>query len=332
METVPVTKPKITPKDFFLWFGAMIALYWSVVAFILLFFNYIDYAYPNVLEYQPNPYDGGIPYEMASIIVLFPIYLCLVYFIRHDIARDPSRKDVWIRKWAIILTLFVAAVTMAGDIIMLLTTYFSGAVLTTAFLFKIALIFLVAAAGFMHFAADLKGYWDTNRMRERIAMIAFCLLAFIAVFSGFLIVGTPQHARLMRLDSQKVMDLENIQWQVVNYWQQKEKLPASLVNLQDPISGFIVPRDPQTGAEYEYRITTPPLSFELCADFNLEGGDVGKGGIAVSRPTTYESIPIPAGASGMYDNWAHTEKETCFKRTIDPELYPSTSLIKPPRY
>lgn len=70
---------KTTPKDFFLWAGAMVALYWSVVAFIFLIFNYINYSLPNNLSYlAANPYDSGVGYEMASIIVLFPVYLVLM--------------------------------------------------------------------------------------------------------------------------------------------------------------------------------------------------------------------------------------------------------------
>ena len=49
-------KPKVTPKDFFLWAGAMIALYASVVAFIALIFSYLDFVYPDQLAYYtPDP-------------------------------------------------------------------------------------------------------------------------------------------------------------------------------------------------------------------------------------------------------------------------------------
>src|SRR5271170_5581203 len=101
-------KTKATPKDFFLWAAAMIALYWSVISFIYLVFNYINYTFPTPTSFGPvDPYQSGVGYEMASIIVLFPIYLILMWFIRRDIARDPSRKNIWVRRWALILTLFV---------------------------------------------------------------------------------------------------------------------------------------------------------------------------------------------------------------------------------
>src|ERR1700690_4073604 len=147
-------KPKATPKDFFLWAGAMVAFYWSVIAFLGLVFDYINYAFPNPLSYYPpDPYQSSISYEMASIIVLFPLFVVLMRLIHNDIKRDSSRAQIWVRRWALFLTLFVAGFTMAGDLIWLLTAFLNGTDLTAAFLLKAALVFLVAAAVFMHFIA-----------------------------------------------------------------------------------------------------------------------------------------------------------------------------------
>src|SRR5438105_182995 len=153
-------KPRITAKDFFLWAGAMVAFYWSVIAYIYLVFDYINYAFPNALSYYPtDPYQSGISFGMASIIVLLPLYMFLMRIIRRDIARDASRAEIWVRRWALILTLFVAGITVAIDLITLLTTFLNGQDLTTAFLLKVAVVFLVAAGVFMHFIADLRGFW-----------------------------------------------------------------------------------------------------------------------------------------------------------------------------
>ena len=42
-------KPKVTPKDFFLWAGAMLSLYVSVFSLLSLIFSYIDRAFPDAL-------------------------------------------------------------------------------------------------------------------------------------------------------------------------------------------------------------------------------------------------------------------------------------------
>src|SRR6185437_16000608 len=141
-------KPKTTPKDFFLWAGAMLALYVSVVSFISLLFNYLNYAFPDLLSYYPaDPYQSGISYEMASLITLFPIFLVLFWLIHRDIKRDATRTQIWVRRWALMLTLFIAGATIAVDLIVLLTAFFNGEEITTRFVLKVLIVLLVAAAG-----------------------------------------------------------------------------------------------------------------------------------------------------------------------------------------
>jgi len=309
-------KPKTTAKDFFLWAGAIISFYWSVIAFILLTFDYINYAFPNALSYYPvDPYQSGISYEMASIIVLLPIYMLLMWLIHKDIERDASRKEIWVRRWALILTLFVAGIAMAIDLITLLTTFLNGEALTMAFLLKVLIIFLIAAGVFMHFIADLKGYWDAFPARRNAVRMGVGILAVVTIVAGFFIVGTPGQARLARFDAQKVSDLQNIQSQVITYYQAKQMLPKTITDLNNSLSYGPVPVDPQTGESYGYQ-PAEGLSFKVCANFN-----------SVSRTNqgayTQPVAVTPAGEKGrMQDNWQHGSGQVCFDRTIDPSFYP----------
>ncbi len=131
-----------------------------------------------------------------------------------------------------------------------------------------------------------------------------------SIVLGFFIVGTPGQARQYRLDEQRTQDLQNIQWQIVSYWQQKQKLPAALPELRDSISGWVVPQDPTTGEPYIYR-ATGTTAFELCATFASE-----------SNQQSNVAKPIPADFGGISDNWQHKAGDVCFIRTIDPERYP----------
>jgi hypothetical protein len=97
-------------------------------------------------------------------------------------------------------------------------------------------------------------------------------------------------------------------------------LPATLSDLNDPISGYKVPLDPQTNVTYGYNVKDAAnLSFELCATFN--------------KPSTSQDIrntPMPlAGVSESYNqNWNHGTGRFCFERTIDKQLYPPLSKTK----
>jgi hypothetical protein len=166
---------------------------------------------------------------------------------------------------------------------------------------------------FLHFAADLKGYWQKERAKARVVRWATAVLVVVTIVAGFFIVGTPWQARLYRFDDQKVSDLSMIQSQVASYWQAHQKLPASLADLNDSISGFTVPTDAQTGAQYEYT-ATGKTAFELCATFN-----------AATQPYAVAAMTSPAmpyGPMGDSETWTHGPGRVCFERTIDPAQYP----------
>lgn len=309
-------KPKTTAKDFFLWAGVVVSFYWTVIAYTFLVFDYINYAFPNALSHYPvDPYQSGISYEMASVIVLFPIYVLLMWVIRRDYALDPLRKEIWVRRWALILTLFLAGVAMAGDLITLLATFLNGAELTTAFLLKVAVIFLLAAGVFMHFISDLRGYWDSFPSRHNAVRIGVGLLAVATIIAGFFIVGTPEQARLQRFDAQRVTDLQDIQYRVINYYQAKQVLPTAIGDLANALSYGPLPTDPQSSAAYVYKMAGA-TSFQLCATFTA----ASRG----NQEVDVQTAPAIPGAYGVKeDSWQHTAGQVCFDRTIDPSFYPS---------
>lgn len=305
-------KPRVTPKDFFLWVGAMAALYASVVSFITLLFEYINYVFPDSLQHYVDPYSGSIRFAIASLIVLFPVFLILMRVIRRDIARDPSRVEIWVRRWVLFLTLFVAGITLVIDLIVLINTFLGGE-LTARFVLKVAVVFLVVGGVFLHFLSDLWGYWNRNPARAKLVGYGAALAIVVAIISGFFIMGTPGEQRALRFDEQRVGDLQGIQWQTVNYYQQKGSLPANLEALADPIGGYIPPRDPETGEPYEYRRLGGALGFELCATFSTSGR-----GDRLER----SRVPVPIDGGEELDTWQHEAGRVCFERTIDPERYP----------
>lgn len=303
----------VTPKDFFLWAGAMVAFYASVIAFINLIFEYLNYLYPDPLAYQVDPYQSGISSFMAIVIVAFPVYLVLMRIIRRWIMADPTRQEIWVRRWALVLTLFVAGTAIAGTLIVLLTTFLSGEELTTRFLLKIAVALLIAGAAFAHFFADIRGYWKLYPNRARNLGMVIEAIVITIIIAGFSIVGTPREARLARYDAERVNDLQSIQWQTVNYWQAKQKLPATLDDIKDSLSDSVLPVDPKDQTAYEY-IMKGKLSFQLCATFSME----------TPKGTRLEGYPTPAYPykDAMSENWQHGAGKVCFDRTIDPDRYP----------
>jgi len=140
-------------------------------------------------------------------------------------------------------------------------------------------------------------------------------------------MGTPGQVRLYRFDDQKVQDLTNIQYQVLNYYQTKGSLPASINDLSDPLAGFTVPTDPQAaddpeGNMYQYSYQVKgTLSFAICATFNSESQPNSMYSTGRSMPVAPDSV----GSKGLDLNaqpWTHAPGKVCFTRTIDPARYP----------
>ncbi len=157
----------------------------------------------------------------------------------------------------------------------------------------------------------------------KIFIYAVVTIVAASIVAGFFIVGSPQTERMRRFDQQRVENLTILQSEVINYWMQKDYLPKSLDALKNDITGFVPPRDPESDAPYNYRITNK-LSFELCADFKTS---------SKNQPTTIiQTAPVPAPYYDQNQNWSHDIGHTCFTRTIDPELYNTEKVKRPPIY
>ncbi len=306
------TTKKTGVRDFFLYLFATGMLYFSVVSVITLLWQYVNHYFPDPAAYYY--YGGGLSegmrFAVSALIIVFPIYVFLMRFLSHDLDRHPEKQDLLIRKIMVYLTLFLAAVTMVVDLVMLVNNFLGGD-LTARFALKALSVLLVAGLVFWYYLFNLKRQPGTKQGARRAFLWGTLAFVLVIVVGAFILVGSPSANRDLRLDSQRVGDLQNIQWQIINYWQQKEKLPVSFADLRDDISGMIVPVDPITGAAYEYSVKGP-LTFELCATFVRE-----------SIATTGVNKPIPVDSFvETPDNWQHGVGQTCFARTIDPDRYP----------
>jgi hypothetical protein len=257
--------------------------------------------------------------------------------------------------------LFLTGATIVGDLIALINVYLNGEI-SSRFIYKILAVLVISGVVFVYYLlAKTQGSADAtsnqnHRTRTIFAWIGI-ILVIVAIVAGFIAVGSPTKQRNLRFDSQRVSDLTNIQWQIINHWQQKRALPATLADLSDSIGGYTVPTDPKSKVSYEYSIivstssiktsasvsvpvavssptsasiktqsaATKP-SFELCATFALPTQDnKGRGDFYGSN--SYPTMAIDSSYRGLYygsdnDNWKHDVGHACFTRTIDPDRYP----------
>ncbi|MDP2629383.1 MAG: DUF5671 domain-containing protein [Candidatus Harrisonbacteria bacterium] len=300
---------KNTPRDFFLYLFATGALYFIAVTIIALLWQYVNYFFPDPAFYQGG-ISSGMRFAIATLIVVFPIYIGVMRFLSKDIDRNPEKKNLAIRKWLTYVTLFVAAVTIIVDLVSLVFSFLGGE-LALQFTLKALSVLIVAGSVFWYYLYNLKREPGTDVEKRKLIMWLTIILVTALVIGAFFVVGSPETNRLRRLDQQRVSDLQSIQWRVLDYWQTREQMPKGLEALEDDFSGFSVPTDPGTGHQpYEY-LLGEGLSFQLCANFDSASleGEQGK------------AIEPFFGLRGE-GNWTHEAGRFCFERIIDPAQYP----------
>ena len=298
------------PRDFFMHLFAFGTLYASAVALISLWFQYINEWFPDPLQpmYLYGYEQMRVP--MAVLIVVFPVFIFLARWISKQIAIDPERKELRIYKWLVYFTLFISAITVVVDLITLIYNFLGGD-LTARFGLKMLIVLVVALAVFGYYLWHLRSDIAATVKKRKILTFATIVVIVGSIILGFFIVGSPASARAVKFDQQRINDLQNLQGEITNYWQQKRVLPANLNLLEDSLRGFIVPIDPRTRENYEYAILDP-LKFKLCAVFETKGGWDQYGG--------YGMVDVYPGMQRT--SWYHDAGRTCFERTIDPDFYP----------
>ena len=318
------------PRDVFSHIFAMVTMYWSAVSFITLCWQYVNYFFPDILNYNHGytGFAGPIRFAVSSLVIVFPLFVLVSWFLNKIYAKEAQVRESKIRKWLIYLTLFITSLVIIGDLIFVINTFLGGEI-KARFILKALSILVVAGVIFGYYLDDVRR--NTPSKLAKYFVSATSVIILISVIGAFFIIGSPMKARLAQFDQQKVGDLQNIQSQVVNYWQRKGELPQSLANLNDSISGYVVPNDPQTTSQpYEYNIKdSATLTFELCANFNLDSNIQSR--TAKSGTVEYVRQPMPTypmSYDGYSQNWDHAAGRVCFERTIDEQLYPPLNKIK----
>jgi hypothetical protein len=333
MDTI---KHKLNTSFFFLCLGLLISLITSVVSFLNLVFSTLDKKYPDVLnstyQYGYSTYDfESIRISLATLVIFFPVFIVVSYFWRKFSKGEMGHIDEIIKKWTTYIILFLSSIVIVVDLVTLVRYFISGEI-TNRFIYKIVSTLFVAIIIGFYYILIIRGKKELhNKLGLIFGFIGLSLVVFSVVIS-FSIIGSPKTQRMLRLDERRISDLQNMQYQVINYWQQKEKLPVDLKTLSNPLTGYSLPVPPEfeKGEVYGYK-TSGPLKFELCATFSLpmqKGWRDTSGsysGIMPVEKSMSDTVSFPIG--GTNESWNHEAGKACFERIIDKDIYPPFSKM-----
>lgn len=313
----PSTKPSVA-KDVFGYLLTFVMLYLGAINLIALLWQVISVQFPDPASYSwMNPYDS-MRNSIASLIVVWPVFLLMARYLAGDLKRHPEKTELWVRRWLTYLTIFVAAITIIVDLITLLNSFLGGE-LTMRFVLKVLVVLLVAAGVLGYQFWELKRKPDEGKKELRLMGVASIVLIILSIIAGFYFVGTPSTARQQKFDTERVSDLQLIQGQLINYWNQKNQLPDTLAELRDPLTGFEVPLDPETNQSYDYQ-KTGDLTFNLCTTFARETPSWER---TQEKP---EYMRYDMMGNLTTDDWDHEAGKKCYSRTIDPERHKTPKI------
>jgi hypothetical protein len=263
--------------------------------------------------------------SLAVLMIFFPLFLAISYFWNKYIKFDIGNADKVIKKWIIYLIIFLASLTIVIDLVTLVRYFVSGEI-TSRFIWKVFSVLVIAFIAGFYYLSVLKNQDNVSYKKRNIVVgILSSLIVLFSIVYAFSVMGSPKTQRNLRFDQKRVQDLQNLQYQVINFWQQKESLPKNLDELKNPISAVVIPLDPdfEKGLMYEYK-KIENKKFELCATFSLASP---KGWISDNYN---DNLPIKSSPASpkitpfepKNESWKYDIGKTCFERTIDPDLYP----------
>src|SRR3989344_5234922 len=143
------------PRDVFLHLLAIVTLYWSAVTFVTLMWQYINYFFPDVLDYYPASFNEPMRFAVSSLFIVFPVFILVSWYLNKIYSREAVVRESKIRKWLLYLTLFIASLVIIGDLITVINIFMGGEI-TTRFILKALSVLLVAGVVFGYYLDDVR--------------------------------------------------------------------------------------------------------------------------------------------------------------------------------
>lgn len=156
---IPVPRPRTTlsARDAFFYLLLFTTLYIAAFNLGSLAFDLIQRAFPDAADpaWQTGRLADSIRFSTASILIAFPTFLFLSWWLGREDQRNPARRLSPVRRWLTYLTLFVAATILVCDMIALVDAVLGGE-LTWRFILKVVVVALIAGSVFGYYFAELR--------------------------------------------------------------------------------------------------------------------------------------------------------------------------------
>ncbi len=301
-----------------------------------LFFAVIERYFPDALDlansygssYAVSARASAIHYAIAALIIAFPLYYAAMRIWFRKFREEEGRTESRLSKWLTYIVLLAASVTIVGDLIDVLFTFLQGEITARFFLKALTVLGLAGIVFGFYYLERRKIQYKKDIARPTFLLFGRGVAGVIVVgiTLGFFASGSPETARKQAFDTQRSGDLSSLATCIENYASNLGQLPASITDLKQSGTYSYCANsttDPETKAEYGYRIVTPSrirgsarvAEFELCATFASPSDPI-------QRNTTYND-----GGSIWYTHGAGRICNTITAQLTVKQTVPGNAMI-----
>lgn len=299
-----------TAKHFVLQLGSLISLYLSLAFFLVLTFGFINLCFPDALDgvWQIESAASSIRIGFAMVVVFFPTYLTLTRMVNKNRRASDDNHYLGLTKWLIYLSLLAGGLVLLGDLVAVIMGFLEGE-LTSRFLLKALAVFVVTGAAFFYYIKDAQGFWLTRQTQSLAYGAVAAVLIGTVLASALAYIPSPTTVREMKADNEIMYALQNIHWQVQEYYQENEALPETV---DDAYGEFDRLPDTSELADYTYTVDSE-TEYKLCTTFNHDSNELDN---------YYRPMPSMMAEDRIYwgnNNWDYKSGDWCFEREVEVE-------------
>ncbi len=225
-----------SPKDLFLNLAALIALYVSVGAIITLVLSAIDKLFPvavvavyNRAPYNFNMYGDLVRSAVATLIIVFPAYLIFVWLSERDIAKNPEKRVLAVRRWFEYLTIFLSVGTIIAGLVSVVTHLLSWD-FSLNLVLKIIVVLVVVGGVLFYYMNDVMSQGEYAVSFKRFALIS-SIIVLLAIVVGFISLKAAQN------QLKNPRGIQSVNQQLLNQQlqnQQNSQRPPIVAPIQNP--------------------------------------------------------------------------------------------------
>jgi hypothetical protein len=148
---IPAREPSAgNARDAFLYLLNFITLGFWTVALWQIWDDLVRRWFPDPLSYEGPPLRDDIAWQVAMIVVAFPIFALVHWLIQRELGRRPELYYSPVRRWLTYIALVIAAIAILTDAALAIQSWIVGH-LTTHFLLDTLGLLVLGAGVFAYY-------------------------------------------------------------------------------------------------------------------------------------------------------------------------------------